>query len=73
MAEHLNLTLPVDRIGRSSLSLVIVGHLDGVETTCSVGELETHRAIELPSELRQKFEDYLERTMERHQTKTFQR
>src|SRR5215471_15497503 len=31
MGEHLDLTLFVGRIGRSSLTLVIVGHLGGVE------------------------------------------
>jgi hypothetical protein len=50
---------------------------DGVATTCSVGDRDdltrNHRAIELPSELRQKFEAYLARTGELHQTKTFQR
>jgi 4-hydroxybenzoyl-CoA thioesterase len=68
MGERLDLTLLISRIGRSSLSLLIVGHLDGVERlrarlVTAMTSLESHRAIELPPMLRQKFEAYLQRTM----------
>jgi 4-hydroxybenzoyl-CoA thioesterase len=67
MGERLDLTLLLTRIGRSSLSVVIVGHLGGVERlrarlVTAMTSLETQRAIELPQALRQKFEDYLRRT-----------
>ena len=67
MGEHFNLTLMIERIGRSSLGVVIVGHLDGVERlrarlVTAMVSLETQRAIELPRDLREKFEAYVERT-----------
>ena len=67
MGERLDLTLLVDRIGRSSLALVIVGHLGGVERlrahlVTAMVSLETHRAVELPAALREKFEAYLKQT-----------
>lgn len=65
MGEHLDLTLLLTRVGRSSLGILIVGHLAGVERLCArlvtaMTSLETHRAIELPKNLRQKFEAYLQ-------------
>jgi 4-hydroxybenzoyl-CoA thioesterase len=68
MGEHLNLTLLINRVGRSSLDFLIVGHLDGIQRlrarlVTAMTSLETHRAIELPSTLRQKFNAYFERTM----------
>jgi 4-hydroxybenzoyl-CoA thioesterase len=67
MGEHLDLTLLLERIGRSSLSVIIVGHLAGVERlrarlTTAMTSLETQRAIELPNELRDRFEKYLKLT-----------
>jgi 4-hydroxybenzoyl-CoA thioesterase len=67
MGEHLDLTLLLTRVGRSSLSMVVVGHLDGAERlrarlTTVMTSLETHKAIELPSALRGKFEAYLKAT-----------
>jgi 4-hydroxybenzoyl-CoA thioesterase len=67
MGEQLDLTLLVDRIGRSSLSLVVVGHSHSVERlrarlVTAMTSLETQRAIELPSMLREKFQAYLELT-----------
>ena len=67
MGEHLDLTLLLTRIGRSSLSVVIVGHLAGIERlrarlVTAMMSLETQHAIELPPALREKFEAYLKRT-----------
>jgi len=67
MGEQLDLTLLLTRVGRSSLSTVIVGHLGGTERlrarlTTVMTSLETHKAIELPLPLRRKFEAYLELT-----------
>ena len=64
MGERLDLTLFVGRVGRSSLTLVIVGHLGGVERlrarlVTAMVSLETHRSVELPHALRERFEDYL--------------
>ena len=67
MGEHLDLTLLVQRIGRSSLSFVIVGHLDGVERlrarmVTALISLDTSRSVELPEALREKIEAYCART-----------
>src|SRR5664280_2340742 len=67
MGEHLDLTLLLTRIGRSSLTVTIVGHLGGVERlrarlVTAMMSLETQHAIELPPALRAKFEAYLKRT-----------
>src|SRR5262249_8258965 len=67
MGEHLDLTLLLERIGRSSLSVIIVGHLAGVERlrarlTTAMTSLETQRSIELPNVLRDRFEEYLKLT-----------
>jgi len=67
MGEHLDLTLLVTHIGRSSLSIVIVGHLAGVERlrarlVTAMMSLETYRSIELPPALRDKFETYMKLT-----------
>ena len=67
MGEHLNLTLLLKGIGRSSLSIVIVGHLAGVERlrarlVTAMMSLETERSLDLPQALRDKFEAYLAHT-----------
>jgi 4-hydroxybenzoyl-CoA thioesterase len=67
MGEHLDLTLLIMGIGRSSLSVVIVGHLAGVERlraflVTAMMSLETQRKVELPHDLRDKFEAYLKCT-----------
>jgi acyl-CoA thioesterase FadM len=67
MGEHLDLTLLLMKIGLSSLSVVIVGHLAGVERlrarlVTAMMSLETQRKVELPHFLREKFESYLKRT-----------
>jgi 4-hydroxybenzoyl-CoA thioesterase len=64
MGERLDLTLLIGRVGRSSLTLVIVGHLAGVERlrarlVTAMVSLETHRSVELPASLRAAFEAYL--------------
>jgi acyl-CoA thioesterase FadM len=67
MGEHLDLTLLLMKIGLSSLSVVIVGHLASVERlrarlVTAMMSLETQRKVELPHFLREKFEGYLKRT-----------
>lgn len=64
MGEHLNLTLLLTRVGRSSLGVIIVGHIGGVERlrarlVTAMTSLETQRSVELPQALRQKFEAYM--------------
>ena len=63
MGEQLNLTLLLERVGRSSLSVIIVGHLAGVERlrarlTTAMTSLDTQRSVELPNTLRDRFEAY---------------
>ena len=65
MGEQLDLTLLLERIGRSSLSVIIIGHLAGIERlrarlTTAMTSLETQRSIELPKDLRDRFEVYLQ-------------
>ena len=67
MGERLDLTLLLTQVGRSSLSVVIVGHIGGVERlrarlVTAMTSLETQRSVELPQALRQKFETYLKGT-----------
>jgi acyl-CoA thioesterase FadM len=67
MGERLDLTLLLTRVGRSSLSVVIVGHVDGIERlrarlVTAMTSLETHQSVELPEALRAKFETYMKKT-----------
>jgi len=67
MGECLDLTLLVDRIGRSSLGLTIVGHLDGrmrlrARMVTAMMSLETRTSVEIPGVLREKIESYWRRT-----------
>jgi Predicted thioesterase len=67
MGEHLDLTLLLTKIGKSSLSVVIVGHLGGVERlrarlVTAMMSLETQQKVKLPDVLREKFETYLNNT-----------
>ena len=67
MGERLDLTLLLTRVGRSSISVVIVGHVDGVERlrarlVTAMTSLETHQSVELPRALREKFESYMKQT-----------
>jgi 4-hydroxybenzoyl-CoA thioesterase len=70
MGEHLDLTLLLERVGRSSLTVVIVGHLAEVERlrarlVTAMTSLETQQSVELPQALREKFEAYLQVTGKR--------
>ena len=67
IGEVIDLTLLVERIGRSSLGIVIVCHHDGIERlrarmTTAMISLETHKAVPLPQALRERVESYRERT-----------
>jgi 4-hydroxybenzoyl-CoA thioesterase len=67
MGENLDLTLLLTRIGRTSISITIVGHLARIERlraklVTAMTSLETHKSIELPNALREKFEAYLKLT-----------
>lgn len=66
MGEHLDLTLLLTKIGLSSLSVVIVGHLAGIERlrarlVTAMMSLETQQKVPLPHFLRDRFESYLKR------------
>ncbi len=67
MGEVIDLTLLVDRIGRSSLGIVIVCHRDGLERlrarmVTAMMSLETRKPVAMPPPLRQAIEDYQKRT-----------
>src|SRR5262249_13857012 len=67
MGEHLNLTLLLERVGRSSLTMVIVGHLAGVERlrarlVTAMTSLATHQSVKLPATLREKLQTYMKQT-----------
>ena len=67
IGDVINLTLLVERIGRSSLSIAIVCHRDGIERlrarmTTAMMSLETRRAVPLPKALREGIESYRQRT-----------
>jgi len=67
IGEVIDLTLLVERIGRSSLGIVIVCHHDGIERlrarmTTAMMSLETRKAVPLPQALRERVESYRERT-----------
>lgn len=67
MGEKLDLTLLIEKIGRSSLTLVIVGHQSGIErlrarTITAMMSLSTRRAVDLPAALRSAFEVYAAKT-----------
>lgn len=67
MGETLELTLLIEKIGRSSLTLVIVGHKDGIErlrarTVTAMMSLSSRRSVELPAALRAAFEAYAAKT-----------
>lgn len=69
MGDVIDLTLLVERIGRSSLGIAIVCHKDGVERlrarmVTAMMSLETRKAVPLPDELRDKLEAYRRRTAE---------
>ena len=67
MGEVIDLTLLVERIGRSSLGIAIVCHRDGVERlrarmVTAMMSLETRTPVALPPALREKIEAYRQRT-----------
>jgi 4-hydroxybenzoyl-CoA thioesterase len=63
MGEIIDMTLLVEKIGRSSLGIAIVCHLDGLERlrahmVTAMMSLETRKPEPLPHELRNKIEAY---------------
>jgi 4-hydroxybenzoyl-CoA thioesterase len=63
MGDQLDLTLLIEKIGRSSLSLIIVGHHEGIErlrarTVTAMMSLASRRSVEMPISLRRAFEAY---------------
>ena len=66
MGDVIDLTLLVERIGRTSLGIAIICHKDGVERlrarmVTAMMSLETRKAVPLPAELRDKLEAYRRR------------
>lgn len=69
MGDMLDLTLLIEKIGRSSLTLAIVGHRHGIErlrarTVTAMMSLSSRRSVELPAALRSAFEAYALRSRE---------
>ena len=67
MGESINLTLLIDKIGRSSLTMCIVCHVGGLERlrahmVTAMMSLETRKPVPLPPALRGKIEAYQKRT-----------
>jgi 4-hydroxybenzoyl-CoA thioesterase len=67
MGEVIDLTLLVERVGRSSLNVAIVCHRDGSERlrahmVTAMISLETHKPVPMPPPLRNAIEAYQERT-----------
>ena len=67
IGEVIDLTLLVERIGRSSLAIAIVCHRDGLERlrarmVTAMMSLETRKAMPLPPKLRDAIEAYRRRT-----------
>jgi|ERR1700691_2355621 4-hydroxybenzoyl-CoA thioesterase len=67
MGEVIDLTLLVERIGRSSLSILIVCHRDGLERlrarmTTAMMSLESRKPVPMPEALRNAIETYRQRT-----------
>jgi 4-hydroxybenzoyl-CoA thioesterase len=67
MGEVIDMTLLVERIGRSSLAIAIVCHLDGLERlrarmVTAMMSLETRKPVALPPALRDKIEAYCQRS-----------
>jgi len=67
MGDIINLTLLVERIGRSSLRIAIVCHQNGIERLCArivtaMMSLEARKAVPLPQALRDAIESYRQRT-----------
>jgi len=67
--DRLNLSLLVERLGRSSLTYRILGHADGgvrlaARIVVALIHLDTGKPLPLPDALRQKIEDYRAKTGE---------
>ncbi len=67
MGELIDLTLLVERLGRSSLGILIVCHRDGLERlrarmVTAMMSLETRKPVTMPQGLRAAIEDYRRRT-----------
>ena len=67
MGEVIDLTLLVERIGRSSLGIAIVCHRDGLERlrarmVTAMMSLATRQPVAMPAALRAAIEDYQRRT-----------
>jgi 4-hydroxybenzoyl-CoA thioesterase len=67
MGEVIDLTLLVERLGRSSLSILIVCHRDGIERlrarmVTATMSLETRKPVPMPEPLRAAIEAYRRRT-----------
>ena len=67
MGDVIDLTLLVERVGRSSLGIAIVCHKDGLERlrahmVTAMMSLESRTAVPLPAGLRDKLESYRRRT-----------
>jgi 4-hydroxybenzoyl-CoA thioesterase len=67
IGDVIDLTLLVERIGRSSLGIAIVCHRDGIERlrariVTAMMSLETRKPVPLPQDLRQAIESYRQRT-----------
>jgi len=67
MGEVIDLTLLVERVGRSSLGIAIVCHRDGQERlrahmVTAMMSLETRKAVPMPPPLREAIEAYRQRT-----------
>jgi len=63
IGDVIDLTLLVERVGRSSLNIAIVCHKDGLERlrahmVTAMMSLETKQAVPLPQDLRDKIEAY---------------
>jgi len=67
MGETIDMTLLVERIGSSSLSIAIVCHRDGIERlrarmVTAMMSLETRKPVPMPQQLREAIEAYRQRT-----------
>jgi 4-hydroxybenzoyl-CoA thioesterase len=67
MGEVIDLTLLVERVGRSSLGIAIVCHRDGLERlrarmVTAMMALQTGKAMPMPAPLRDAVESYRRRT-----------
>ena len=67
MGDIIDMTLLVEKIGRSSLGIAVVCHLDGLERlrahmVTAMMSLETRRGVELPQVLRERIEAYRQRS-----------